>query len=368
MITFNCASCKFSLTRADDEAGQKVLCPQCGQKLRVPQPPPPPKDKTLLGQLQSPTAQQTLLGELPTQPATQAAASGPATVLTDDSTTSSGWFVNQNGRQTGPFTSTELKDMAQSCFLLPDDLVTKNGGTKWVPARQIKGLFPGLPVAASMPVLPPLPSPPSSLSSVTPNVVQNVPISAPPAPQPAQPVAQAANPFGGLVKLAQGLFICFVVGMILIAISSNMKPTTYDAPSPIRVRVNEPTIYPPSSSPPTPSTSEPAPTPQVGTITFAQFIDLPSKIVQGEGRQFPKRRIFYMLISVPGSFGDSTLIISVFPRGGSKWLTFSEENGLNPNNNTLSLKSVLNEAGIYKVRATSSRGGILAEGEVEIVD
>lgn len=65
MIAFACAKCKTKLHRPDAEAGTKIFCTSCNQKLLVPTP-PRLADKTMLGELQA-TDNRTLLGEL--QPA-----------------------------------------------------------------------------------------------------------------------------------------------------------------------------------------------------------------------------------------------------------------------------------------------------------
>lgn len=52
------------------------------------------------------------------------------------------WYVNRNGKQEGPMTGAQLKQLADNKQLQPDDLVWKEGLADWIPARQIKGLFP----------------------------------------------------------------------------------------------------------------------------------------------------------------------------------------------------------------------------------
>ncbi|MBL8792740.1 MAG: paraquat-inducible protein A, partial [Planctomycetia bacterium] len=37
MIAFTCPKCQHQLTRHDNEAGSKIPCPACGQRLQVPQ-------------------------------------------------------------------------------------------------------------------------------------------------------------------------------------------------------------------------------------------------------------------------------------------------------------------------------------------
>src|SRR5262249_6338644 len=70
MIHFKCPDCSTPLKRDDHEAGTKIPCPGCGQRLKIPQPPvPSPVPKTVLGILQPATQNKTVLGVL--RPATR---------------------------------------------------------------------------------------------------------------------------------------------------------------------------------------------------------------------------------------------------------------------------------------------------------
>jgi hypothetical protein len=154
MISFTCPACKFALTRADNEAGQKVSCPSCNQRLKIPQPPAPPKDKTMLGQIQSPTAAQTILGQLTPQPSRQPE---PVVMTTAQDQPTSLWYANVLGEQMGPFTPAQLQEMATEGTLNPDDLVTQDGAKQWSAAKRLNWLtFPSSTPAAK-PNLPPLP-------------------------------------------------------------------------------------------------------------------------------------------------------------------------------------------------------------------
>ena len=51
------------------------------------------------------------------------------------------WYYSQQGRQSGPVPSSELKQLAASGRLRPDDLVWKKGIAQWVPASAVRGLF-----------------------------------------------------------------------------------------------------------------------------------------------------------------------------------------------------------------------------------
>lgn len=51
MISYSCPKCKTFLTAIDGDAGSKVQCPKCGQRLQIPRP-PAPVNKTVLGTLE----------------------------------------------------------------------------------------------------------------------------------------------------------------------------------------------------------------------------------------------------------------------------------------------------------------------------
>src|SRR5688572_22842809 len=50
-IRFACPSCKQQMDANESKAGSKLFCPKCGQKIKIPQPPPDPRKKTMLGEL-----------------------------------------------------------------------------------------------------------------------------------------------------------------------------------------------------------------------------------------------------------------------------------------------------------------------------
>ena len=52
------------------------------------------------------------------------------------------WYFTRDGRsRTGPLSDRELKDLAVAGQVLPTDRVWREGKRKWVPAREVKGLF-----------------------------------------------------------------------------------------------------------------------------------------------------------------------------------------------------------------------------------
>ena len=76
------------------------------------------------------------------------------------------WYCQIMGSEIGPLTSSQLREMAQSGRLTPDDLIRKGDSNRWTTASHVKGLFT-TPAA-------PTPSPP-----------QNQPAAPPAAPRPA---------------------------------------------------------------------------------------------------------------------------------------------------------------------------------------
>jgi hypothetical protein len=54
----------------------------------------------------------------------------------------SSWYVEKRGRQLGPFTGTQLKELAATGRLEPGDLVRRADSSKTVPTGEVRGLFP----------------------------------------------------------------------------------------------------------------------------------------------------------------------------------------------------------------------------------
>jgi hypothetical protein len=72
------------------------------------------------------------------------------------------WYYAKNGQQKGPISPAELKKLATSGEIAPTDLVFQEGGTQWVEASTVKGLFPAggaKPAPAPAPAPTPAPAP-----------------------------------------------------------------------------------------------------------------------------------------------------------------------------------------------------------------
>ena len=76
------------------------------------------------------------------------------------------WYCAKNGKEYGPFSSGQLKELATSGRLRPADMVRTDGGKEWQPASNLPGLFDN---SASQPVAPP----PPPIKVVVPPPVQN---------------------------------------------------------------------------------------------------------------------------------------------------------------------------------------------------
>jgi hypothetical protein len=76
------------------------------------------------------------------------------------------WYYAKGDKQQGPVSSSELKQLAASGQLVPDDLVWREGMSEWVEARNVRGLFEGPPkVAEPLPGPAEVPEPPAGSSS-----------------------------------------------------------------------------------------------------------------------------------------------------------------------------------------------------------
>lgn len=73
------------------------------------------------------------------------------------------WYYTKNGTRKGPFSSSELKDLAQGKMLLPTDLVWKEGMKEGRPASKLQGLFFDTPDNTR-----PSPSPPVTTNACAP--------------------------------------------------------------------------------------------------------------------------------------------------------------------------------------------------------
>lgn len=64
------------------------------------------------------------------------------------------WHYNRGGKQVGPVSGTDLKELAASGQLSPTDMVWKDGMGAWAPASSLKGLFNSNPTPLPVPANP----------------------------------------------------------------------------------------------------------------------------------------------------------------------------------------------------------------------
>ncbi|MDA0285509.1 MAG: GYF domain-containing protein, partial [Planctomycetota bacterium] len=146
------------------------------------------------------------------------------------------WHYTINNETLGPVSSRELRQLAESGTLSPDDLVWREGTTDWVPASSVKGLQFGptpppvsvspppaavpSPLPASPPATPHIPAPASTAVSPAP-FNPNQPLSTPPPAGPT-PSGKGSNT-NLIVAVAIAVVLCAAtgVGAFLIGQSSS---------------------------------------------------------------------------------------------------------------------------------------------------
>jgi hypothetical protein len=52
------------------------------------------------------------------------------------------YYTNDGKKKLGPFSAAQIKTLAASGKIRPDDMLLQEGGSRWTPARSVKGLFP----------------------------------------------------------------------------------------------------------------------------------------------------------------------------------------------------------------------------------
>jgi hypothetical protein len=114
-----------------------------------------------------------------------------------------GWYVKRDGQKYGPYTSTQLVEMARKGQVLPVDWVARGDNDNWIPATQVKGLFPAQATTAP----PPLP-----VGDAQPDEETNRPIRRRATPASQLPLL--------LVAAGGGCLVLVVVVVIALAVGS----------------------------------------------------------------------------------------------------------------------------------------------------
>ena len=59
-----------------------------------------------------------------------------------EQTTAQQWLLSRDGKNYGPMTSGQLKQYCQTGKIKPTDLICRVGSDRWMPASELRGLFP----------------------------------------------------------------------------------------------------------------------------------------------------------------------------------------------------------------------------------
>jgi hypothetical protein len=174
MIRYKCPACAASLQAPDTDAGKKVFCPKCKQKLQI------PVNKAILAPREDedwslPVDTSLVIGEaVVPAPAPRVQVPQPmAEAKPQDSrpgaTLVPGWLYARDGKRGGPVPFNQLQKFAVAGKLLPTDYVLQPGGAEWKEAGTLPGLFGKNPlVTATQAVRPPVAVPASSPTHPTP--------------------------------------------------------------------------------------------------------------------------------------------------------------------------------------------------------
>lgn len=52
------------------------------------------------------------------------------------------WLLSRDGKKYGPMTSGQLKQLCRAGKIVPADLICRAGSDRWIPAGEVRGLFP----------------------------------------------------------------------------------------------------------------------------------------------------------------------------------------------------------------------------------
>jgi hypothetical protein len=133
MIDFACPACNAAMSH--NIAGNKIPCPQCGQRVQVPA---PVGNKTKLGVLPAPVQQVPIEIPVPDQPTTRCWECGTAIRVSEAVREfvivgySSGWGLDRNGSGRSPGAHYQRVDLCQDC-----------SAAKQLPPEKIEASKPG---------------------------------------------------------------------------------------------------------------------------------------------------------------------------------------------------------------------------------
>jgi hypothetical protein len=114
VFRFACPFCQGVLQGDDTTRGKQVRCPRCQNVFAVP---------------------------------------------TASASRDAGWYVARHKQKVGPYTTTQLRQLAANGQLRPVDMILGEGQIKWVPAGSVPGLFPATSPPAAAAIIPAAPLP-----------------------------------------------------------------------------------------------------------------------------------------------------------------------------------------------------------------
>ena len=221
------------------------------------------------------------------------------------------WYVIRGAEERGPYDDAKLKQLATSGRLRQDDKIRRSDSAATHLAQDVRGLF-----AVEMPPLAvpetsrPTPPPTTPAASAKPTVAQN---------WKAMPLWKKALAIGGIcIPLMNGMRGCAQAGG------------------------------------------------GVGRITFAEKIDPQTMETFREGTRFRPGWV-NLIVRAGRPFGDTKVIIYGRAHEEQQWRVIKEET-VDAEWDTVALPFMLGDAGKYDVKATTSKGKLLAQSVVEIVE
>ncbi|MCS6850854.1 MAG: DUF4339 domain-containing protein [Gemmataceae bacterium] len=198
------------------------------------------------------------------------------------------WFVQSHGRQMGPLTAAQLRQLARSGKLRPTDMVRRDGQAKWVAVTAVPGL---LEAASGVPAATPAAGTPSSPAVHRPSRPWLVPVAV-----GAAVLVVAAIGFWTVGKWLRGKRVEVVAaapGAVLPPTpgrSDDIPPAPrtgdllHKAPPPPSSVLSTAPSLPPQRLPSIPPREERPPVPQVPVYPPPQFTDAPGTFNRTTGR------------------------------------------------------------------------------------
>jgi len=220
------------------------------------------------------------------------------------------WFVIRGSEERGPYDDAKLKQLATSGRLRQDDKIRRSDSTATYLAKDVKGLF-----AVEPPTLALSPTPLPAASPA-------------PAPPKAKPSFSENWKVMPLWKKAIG------IGGICFALMNGMRGCAQSGGG-------------------------------VGRITFAEKIDPQTMETFREGTRFRPGWV-NLIVRAGRPFKDTKVIIYGRSHEEQQWRVIDEQT-VDAAWDTVAVPFMLADPGKYDVKATTSKGTILAQSVVEIV-